>query len=212
MFRLIVLLAVGLFLTLLIAGADRGQLRPGLAQAVASGEQIVILEPLATSVPVVEAAEQPPSAPDLGPAVEIADAPAIGSYDAPLAAADPAAPAPAATPLTPAPEPVFSLSTLPTTRMTPAAAPIEQPTEDPFANTGAPETSLPPSGDVWYVTAEMVNVREGPNTDSSVIDKLVMGEAVMVSFAEGSEWAKVQIEGDGLAGYVAMRFLSPTAP
>ena len=76
--------------------------------------------------------------------------------------------------------------------------------------------AAPPSatsaGDVWYVTVSSVNVREGPSTETSVVDKLKRGEAVLVAFEEGSEWAKVTIQGDGLEGYVALRFLSPEAP
>lgn len=57
-----------------------------------------------------------------------------------------------------------------------------------------------------------MNVREGPSTDTFVVEKLKRGEAVSVAFEEGSEWARVTIQGDGLEGYVALRFLSPDTP
>jgi uncharacterized protein YgiM (DUF1202 family) len=83
-------------------------------------------------------------------------------------------------------------------------------TEAPVAE--EPAAAAAASGDIWYVTAGSVNVREGPSTDTSVVDKLTRGEAVAVSFEPGSEWALVTIEGDGTQGYVALRFLSPEAP
>ena len=42
MLRLMVLLCAAIFVTLLIAGQDKGQMRPGLARAVAEGEEIVV--------------------------------------------------------------------------------------------------------------------------------------------------------------------------
>jgi len=190
MFRLSVLLCAAIFVTLLIAGEDRGQLRPGLAAAVAAGEEIVILE-RRRAPPVVRAPEAEPvlagAAPVVEPAVETA------SYTPPP---EPQAARKAA------PEPVFTLSTLPTTTMDMEEIPAAEPEPQPAAG----------SGDVWYVTADMVNVRQGPSTGTSVVDRLTRGEAVTVSFEPGSEWAHVRIEGDGLEGYVALRFLSPVAP
>src|SRR5690606_1407060 len=95
------------------------------------------------------------------------------------------------------PEPIFTLSSLPSATMD-AAREVPPPAAA--------------SGDIWYVTAGSVNVRGGPTTAAAVVEKLTRGEAVLVSFEEGSEWAHVRIEGDGLEGYVALRFLSPTAP
>ena len=194
MFRLTVLLCLGLFVTLLIAGEDKGQLRPGLAAAVAAGEEIVVLERRSAPAAVVRAPEPEPAlagaAPVAKPVAETA------SYTPP--------PEPqVARKVTP--EPVFTLSALPTTTM------------DPAAEAPAPEAAAEPAptalaGDVWYVIVDTVNVREGPSTDTSVVEKLTWGEAVTISFEPGSEWAHVRIEGDGLEGYVALRFLSPAAP
>jgi hypothetical protein len=187
MFRLSVLLCAAIFTTLLIAGEDKGQLRPGLARAVAAGEEIVIVERRrAPEMPVVE----------VEPAVAIASV-------AETPVAEPAAyvPPPAAEPVRKVtPEPVFTLSALPGVTADPVEAPVVE------------AAAAAPSGNVWYVTANSVNVREGPSTETSVVDKLVRGEAVSVSFEEGSEWAYVSIEGDGLEGYVALRFLSPDGP
>lgn len=187
MFRLLVLLCAALFVTLLIAGEDKGQLRPGLAAAVADGEGIVVLERRRAPEVVVAEAETEPAgaAPVVEPVVETA------SYTPPP---EPEAARKAT------PEPVFTLSTLPTTTMDMEEIPAAE---------AAP---APASGDVWYVTATAVNVREGPSTGTAVVDRLTRGEAVAVSFEPGSEWAHVRIEGDGLEGWVALRFLSPEAP
>lgn len=187
MFRLLVLLCAAIFVTLLIAGEDKGQLRPGLATAVADGEGIVVLERRRAPEMVAEAKAEPAgAAPVVEPVVETA------SYTPPP---EPEAARKAT------PEPVFTLSALPTTTMD-----ME---EIPAAEAAEP---APASGDVWYVTATAVNVREGPSTGTAVVDRLTRGEAVAVSFEPGSEWAHVRIEGDGLEGWVALRFLSPEAP
>jgi hypothetical protein len=193
MFRLSVLLCATIFVTLLVAGRDNGQMRPGLAAAIAAGEEIVVIErheaevttvaPASEPVQIVAAAVGPVAAPEAAPVVQASYTP-----EAPAVQED-------------APAPVFTLSALPTTVMEPAAA--------------EPETArdaVPADGSVWYVTSSRVNVRQEPTTESAVVDRLTRGEAVTVNFTEGSEWAQVRIEGDGLEGYVALRLLSPTAP
>lgn len=176
-----------MFVTLLIAGEDKGQLRPGLAQAIASGEEIIVVE--SRKAPEVAAvAPKPVVAKTIQP-VEAAAVIETVAYE----------PAPEATSREVTPEPVFTLSALP-------AAVEDSTTAEPAAQ---PESAI---GDVWYVTANSVNVRQGPSTETSIVEKLTRGEAVTVSFEPGSEWALVTIEGDGLEGYVALRFLSPEAP
>lgn len=181
-----------MFLTLLIAGEDNGQLRPGLAAAVASGEDIVVIERRrAAEIPLVDAVYVPAE-----PTPVVEDAPAVIEL-----ASAPVAPLPEVNGREVTPEPVFTLSALPTVTRDAEEAPVV-----------TAEAAAAASGDVWYVTANSVNVREGPSTDAFIVDKLTRGEAVSVSFVEGSEWAQVSIEGDGLDGYVALRFLSPEAP
>ena len=159
-------------------------MRPGLAAAVAAGEPIVVIEP-----------RQP--TPIRAVAVAVPEV-SLAAAALPEAVVEPVAYVPADTQGEMLPKPVFTLSALPT--VTRDAAPVA---EVPAARV---------DGNVWYVTAKSVNVRQGPSTDTSVVDKLTRGEAVSVSFEEGSEWARVTIEGDGVEGYVALRLLSPTAP
>ncbi|MES2666392.1 MAG: SH3 domain-containing protein [Pseudomonadota bacterium] len=186
MLRLTVLLCAGMFAALLIGGEDRGQLRPGLALAKAEGRLNLAPAPPPEVLPVV--AVQP--APKIAPRVTQVLKPA-----APRPAVVPAA----ATPRSVA-QPVFTLSGQ-------TAAPLPEPEID--------RQATPPTlseGQVWYVTAKSVNVRQGPSTEAAVLGKLGQGEAATVMWQEGDDWARIIIEGDGLEGYVATRFLSNTAP
>jgi uncharacterized protein YgiM (DUF1202 family) len=172
MLRLTFILIAGMFAALMIAGEDRGQLRPGLARAVADA-------------PVPEAAP-------------VAVAVAVVAPEVVVAAAERSEPAPYVEPVREVvqavEEPVFTLSALPT-----EAVPGEAAT--PSAE-----------GQIYYVTASSVNVREAPSTEASVLGKLGAGEAALVITDVDGEWARIIIQGDGMEGYVAMRFLSAEAP
>jgi uncharacterized protein YgiM (DUF1202 family) len=58
------------------------------------------------------------------------------------------------------------------------------------------------------VTAKRVNVRSGPSTDYAVLDQVVRGEITMVISDPNADWVKIRIEGDGVEGYLAARFLT----
>ena len=73
-----------------------------------------------------------------------------------------------------------------------------------------PEESA--DGEIWYVAGNSLNVRAGPSTDDAVVGKLTRGEAMLMVAREGDEWARIRIEGDGIEGYVAMRFVSAEVP
>ena len=66
--------------------------------------------------------------------------------------------------------------------------------------------------DVKYVTGRSVNVRSGPSTQNGVVGRLTQGDSVSVISDEGNGWARVRIEGDGIDGYMSMRFLADAAP
>jgi uncharacterized protein YgiM (DUF1202 family) len=68
------------------------------------------------------------------------------------------------------------------------------------------------AGDVAYVAAASVNVREGPGTGNPVITKLTRGEAVLIVSTDDSGWARIRIEGDGLEGFMSLEYLSTNAP
>jgi hypothetical protein len=68
-----------------------------------------------------------------------------------------------------------------------------------------------PGGALFSVTANRVNVRQGPGTGYDVVGGLTHGEQVLVLIEEDAVtgWSKVRIEGDGIDGYVATRLLKP---
>ena len=198
MLRLTLFLCIGMFAALLIAGEDRGQLRPGLAQAVAEGRPIKVREPAQMKAPEAAVAEldvvaAPEPLPPTTPKPEA------------VAAADPA-PAPYVEPtrdlVEVVEEPVFTLSTL-GNELVPgeAGAPIDRGTEP------APVDGT--TGTIWYVTANSVNVRAEPSTEAEVVGKLGNGEAALLVTTVDGEWARIVIQGDGMEGYVAMRYLTP---
>ena len=65
---------------------------------------------------------------------------------------------------------------------------------------------------VWYVNAEQVNVREGPSTDFAKIGKVAFGDAIEILSDPEGEWVKIRIQGDGVEGYIARRFLQDSEP
>jgi len=69
-----------------------------------------------------------------------------------------------------------------------------------------------PKLNVQYVTAQRVNVRQGPSTEHPVLGKVVYDEAVQVLSDPAQEWVLVRIEGDGIEGYMSSKFLQETAP
>lgn len=71
-----------------------------------------------------------------------------------------------------------------------------------------PEKSL----NVWFVTGERVNVRQGPTTSAAVVDQVVYAEAVEVLTEPDNGWVMIRIEGDGVEGYMANRFLQSNDP
>lgn len=65
---------------------------------------------------------------------------------------------------------------------------------------------------VRYVNAERVNVRQGPSTDYGVVDQVVYGEATEILSDPSQEWVKIRIQGDGVEGWIASRFLQDGEP
>lgn len=77
---------------------------------------------------------------------------------------------------------------------------------EPVAATKTPDLSqmMP----VVYVNASSVNVRQGPSTQDAVVGKLDRGDAALVVWTDDTGWSRIRIEGDGVEGYVASRFLT----
>lgn len=196
MLRLTFLLCSGLFLVMLLGGRDFGQMRPGLTHAVVMAAAV----PITAAVPEVEtAALVPPvvATPVVvaAPVQVVATALPTPVLQAPVVAA-PLLASVAPAPVAAGPDnTVFTLSAFADPAPEPAVVP-EQSTD----------------GEIWYVAGNSLNVRAGPSTDDEVVGKLSRGEAMLVVAREGDEWAQVRIEGDGIEGYVATRFLSAEVP
>jgi len=75
-----------------------------------------------------------------------------------------------------------------------------------------PEPAPEPERIIWYVTGSRVNVREGPSTDYTVLGKVLYGDAAEIISDPDAEWVKIRIEGDGVEGYIAKRFMTDVDP
>lgn len=62
--------------------------------------------------------------------------------------------------------------------------------------------------DLRSVDVDALNVRAGPSTGNEVVGRLTRFEIVTVVSETDDGWAQVLIEGDGLEGWVASRFLT----
>ena len=217
MLRLCLLLIAVMVAALMTLGQDKGQLRPGLAQAKAEGRLEEVWAEAEAKAAAREARRR------LAPVTVAAEAEEVS---APVVAEAPALPA--AAPILPdtvvepvrevvavVPEPIFSLEAygneakpgLDGTEVDALAAAEPAPIADDTAALLAAE-----EGAVWFVSAESVNVRAGPSTDAEVLTKLALGEATLVVQTVDAEWTRIVIQGDGVEGFVATRFLSPNAP
>jgi hypothetical protein len=184
MFRLLILLCAGIFLTMLIAGRDHGQSRMGLTGAY----DIADLKPLPEPVETV-AIDAPQAEPAAARSVAATPRPSAVSattvaYTAPAGAE----PAPLQSGLT------LSL---------PLVAADPQPeTVEPVV------TGIAPVTQVGTIIGSTVNVRAEPSARAAVLDQLSRGEAVTVLGEGAPGWSIIRIEGDGLEGYVASRYLA----
>lgn len=201
MLRLTFLLCSGLFLVMLLGGRDFGQLRPGLAQAVAA------VVPVTAEVPAVEtvtlasdALVAPFTVAAVVPepvVVQMPVRPVLADGLVPPAPVDKGLQARSVPAITEPENTVFTLSN------------YADPVPEALAST-APEQAA--EGEIWYVAGNSLNVRSGPSTDDAVVGKLSRGEAMLVVARDGEDWAQIRIEGDGIEGYVATRFLTAKVP
>jgi len=74
-----------------------------------------------------------------------------------------------------------------------------------------PETVEEEPRDLRVVTASAVNVRSGPSTDYAVLGRVVEGDITEVVASPNPGWVKIRIEGEGVEGYMAARFLEEVA-
>ena len=210
MLRLTLLLLAGMSAALFTLGEDKGQLRPGLAVAKAEGRlDEVWAEARAKAVRVSAPAPMvtPVIAPETSPVLVAVAEPAPVAQDLPVVTVPEAAVEvePGRDIVAMVEEPVFSLQNYGN-----EAVPGEDGTS--VGTAAAPEAVAGGEGTIWYVNASSVNVRAAPSTGADVLGKLGSGEAALMVAAVDDEWARIVIQGDGMEGYVAIRFLSPSAP
>ncbi|MEM9522712.1 MAG: SH3 domain-containing protein [Pseudomonadota bacterium] len=65
--------------------------------------------------------------------------------------------------------------------------------------------------DIWFVTGDRVNVREGPSTDDPVIGQLSRGATAELLEFRVDGWARIRL-GDIGEGFISGEFLSLTSP
>lgn len=228
MLRLTLLLSAAMLAALYTLGEDRGQLRPGLALAAAEGrlDEVwaearakserppVPAEPVARPS-VLAAALVPQPAPE-PPPLQVAPR-VVTERIEPQVEVEPGRKV-----VSVLQEPVFSLAAYGNEAVPGAPGSDASAADMAAADTAAAHTAAadlaaadvapPEGGSVWYVNASSVNVRAAPSTDAEVLDRLGNGEAALMVAAVDAEWARIVIEGDGLEGYVALRFLTAVAP
>ncbi len=85
---------------------------------------------------------------------------------------------------------------------------------DVVAATGPVDVSTSEGADipVFYVTARRVNVRAGPSTANPILGSVDIADAVQILSDPNEDWVKIRVEGDGVEGFMASRFLAETAP
>lgn len=191
MLRLTLFLCATMIGALLLLGEDRGQLRPGLAKAAAEGPKAAVA--VVETAPVIAAMTPAPA-----PQPTVNPAPAEAAPAAPYVE-------PAREVVQAVEEPVFTLSAL-GNELVPGEAGTDVAIDPP-----ASPAQVAADG-IWYVNATSVNVRAEPSTEAEVLGKLTSGDAALMVASVDGEWARIVIQGDGLEGYVALRYLTPEAP
>ena len=201
MLRLTLLLSATMIGALMVLGEDRGQLRPGLANGGSEGSTFSDTPAAFSDTPAasVLAAAAPILAPDPVPEVTAPIGATAKSSPNALIYVEPQRELVQAVA-----EPIFTLSSLGN-----ELVPGERQSSAETAATMAPEDPQRADGTIWYVTANSVNVRAEPSTDAKVLGKLGNGEAALMVAAVDADWGQIVIQGDGLEGYVALRYLTP---
>ncbi len=116
----------------------------------------------------------------------------------------------------PAPEVTPVAMITPVAVMTPVASPepaVAEAVDEVMAEVEAEATpAAEPERIIWYVTGSRVNVREGPSTNYTVLGKVLYGDAAEIISDPNADWVKIRIEGDGVEGYIAKRFMTDVDP
>ncbi|MCA0042389.1 SH3 domain-containing protein [Celeribacter litoreus] len=71
-----------------------------------------------------------------------------------------------------------------------------------------PTTAEKDTADLREVTASRVNVRSGPSTNFEVMGQVSRADIVQIVSPVENGWVKILVEGDGVEGFMAARFLT----
>jgi hypothetical protein len=184
MLKYVLILCVLIMATMLTIGGQKdGPVRDGLAG----------------KYPPLVAGRAEPAAPVPEPPEPVAQAP------------EPLAPAAEAAQAAPTPPPAAEPAPAPSlTALVPEV--VEGSPDDPLTLTlpEPPEPAAEAAPALRYVSANSVNLREGPSAETDSLGRLNRGAAVRVQPSDSPGWSLVTVEGTILQGYIATRFLGDT--
>ena len=197
MLKLTTILCGSLFLAMLIGGRDESQVRYGLQGRIPTLSQVVAQHMNARQQVVEVASAQPAPA---QPATEPTKTPESDVAPASLETLTDV----------PATEPDGTDYTGYTQDALGGGMSLSMPMVQPSSETAATDDTAaePVGGYIAYVAGSSVNVRSGPSAESEAVARLARGEAVLVLPSDTPGWSMIRIEGDGVEGYVASRFLA----
>lgn len=191
MLKLTTILCGSLFLAMLIGGRDESQVRYGLQGRIPTLSQVVAQHMDARQQVVEVASAQPATEPTKPPESDVVPASLETLTDVP------------------ATEPDGTDYTGYTQDALGGGMSLSMPMVQPSSETAATDDTAaePVGGYIAYVAGSSVNVRSGPSAESEAVARLARGEAVLVLPSDTPGWSMIRIEGDGVEGYVASRFL-----
>ena len=200
MLKLTTILCGGLFLTMLIGGRDESQVRYGLQGRIPTLSQVVA-QHMDAPKPVVEVAADQPLPVQPKAEQPVTQDPAVVPASLSTLAASPAVETDTTTYTGYTQDALGGGMSL--------SMPMVQPTSE-TVTTDNTEVE-PVGGYIAYVSGSSVNVRSGPSAETEPVARLARGESVLVLPSDTPGWSMIRIEGDGVEGYIASRFLSQTS-
>ncbi len=206
MIRLTLLLLAGLGIAMLVAGRE-----PAPGEQAAVNPDRASVQPNRPAAPAVLASAEAPAVAPPDPAPVVSERSVDRAVQMAMSTDLLASPAPAAAPVAAEPAAGVVASSDNVGTGFSSADPVVDPAAEPASVADEIDAALTDS-QIRYVNANTVNVREGPSTDYAVVGKVTYGEATEILSDPDSDWVRIRIQGDGVEGYVAARFLQDSEP
>ncbi len=73
---------------------------------------------------------------------------------------------------------------------------------------GTAAQSSSPDRNIWYVDSELVNLRDGPGTNFSILIQVVRGDE-LAEIERAGNWIRVEMSDTGATGWIYSRLVSP---